>query len=428
MFTKTTWSGRVLAALSFFLCAQPSMAQVTVTTVPRDIDSSNQAGWWRPLVVRGNDTYFAFNAPHPTANKHYVKFGKWDGTNWTFGFLKNADGTAWVDPNQNDDIGHTQPTMAIDGDGVIHVWADGHDEPWQYFRSTSALDVTDIRRAQGMPGSVAFTYPVAATAPNGDVYLMIRNHAGGIRGRGELYHWNDNTNAWRHVGQFAAQTSNAVVYPDGMHIDDIGDVHLVFSWAYLHARGLRHYGSYLRYDVSHDVFRNSWDTVVSIPVNISTPNLLYYGLQGGETFDAADTGIGLQSATVAVDNLRRPSIVFRHRPTAGTGDLDFNVYRIRWNGSNWVDKVTIHTAANDCPAALGHSHNGTRVRAYFATTGSGLMMAENTSSWIPQALDSTKAVRRLSAVARNSTTDIVYGSAPTEIDANTGRLYLFEVP
>jgi hypothetical protein len=68
------------------------------------------------------------------------------------------------------------------------------------------------------------------------------------------------------------------------------------------------------------------------------------------------------------------------------------------------------------------------VRAYFATTGSGLMMAENTSSWIPQALDSTKAVRRLSAVARNSTTDIVYGSAPTEIDANTGRLYLFEVP
>ena len=54
------------------------------------------------------------------------------------------------------------------------------------------------------------------------------------------------------------------------------------------------------------------------------------------------------------------------------------------------------------------------------------MMAENTSSWIPQALDSTKAVRRLSAVARNSTTDIVYGSAPTEIDA--GRLYLFEVP
>src|SRR5687767_13978338 len=187
---------------------------------------------------------------------------------------------------------------------------------------------------------------------DGDVYLMIRNQFGGVRGRGELYHWNDNTNVWRHVGQFASQTSNAVVYPDGMFIDDIGDVHLVFSWAHLHARGLRHYGSYLRYDVSHDVFRNSWDTVVSIPVNISTPDLLYYGLQSAETFDAADTGIGLQSATVAVDNLRRPSIVFRHRPTAGTGDLDFNVYRIRWNGSNWVDKVTIHTAANDCPAAL----------------------------------------------------------------------------
>lgn len=49
-----------------------------------------------------------------------------------------------------------------------------------------------------------------------------------MRGRGELYHWNDDTNAWQHVGQFASQTSNAVVYPDGMFIDDIGDVHLVF--------------------------------------------------------------------------------------------------------------------------------------------------------------------------------------------------------
>jgi hypothetical protein len=39
------------------------------------------------------------------------------------------------------------------------------------------------------------------------------------------------------------------------------------------------------------------------------------------------------------------------------------------------------------------------VRAYFTTTSGGLMMAENTSGWIPQALDSTKAVRRLSAGA-----------------------------
>jgi hypothetical protein len=44
MFTKTTWSGLVLAALSLLLCGQPRVAQVTVTTVPRDIDSSNQAG------------------------------------------------------------------------------------------------------------------------------------------------------------------------------------------------------------------------------------------------------------------------------------------------------------------------------------------------------------------------------------------------
>jgi hypothetical protein len=238
---KMRWGGLGLAVLGLFSWAQPGLAQVTVTTVPRDIDSSNVAGWWRPLVLRGTDTYFAFNAPGTAADNHYVKFGKLtSGGGWTFGFLKNADGTPWIETVNGDDPGHAQPTMAIDGDGFIHVWADGHNNPWQYFRSTSALDVTDIRRSSGMPGTVAFTYPVAATAPNGDVYLMIRNQSGGVRGRGEL-------------------------------------------------------------------------------------------------------------------------------------------------------------------------------------------MAENTSGWIPQALDPTKAVQRISALARNSTTDIVYGAAPTEIDANTGRLYLFEV-
>lgn len=62
-----------------------------------------------------------------------------------------------------------------------------------------------------MPDSVWLTYPVAATAPNGDVYLMIRNQLNGMRARAELYHWNDHTNAWRHVAQFAAQPADAVV-------------------------------------------------------------------------------------------------------------------------------------------------------------------------------------------------------------------------
>ena len=70
-----------------------------------------------------------------------------------------------------------------------------------------------------------------------------------------------------------------------MHIDSTGDVHLVWSWAYDHARGLRHYGSYLRYDPSdRDVLRNIFNTVVTLPVNLSTPDLFYQGLGGGESF------------------------------------------------------------------------------------------------------------------------------------------------
>lgn len=435
MLMKTFWCGLALVAIAWISAPRDASAQVASQRMPRDVDSSNAAGWWRPLVVRSNGEVFtAFDAPGTAANNHYVKFGRRVNPggvdDWTFGFLKNADGTAWL---ANDDPGHNQPTMAIDGDGFIHVWADGHDDVWQYFRSTAAYDVTDIRRASGMPGSVAFTYPVAATAPNGDVYLMIRNQTGGTgNSRADLFRWNDNTNTWGTVAEFARQ-AGYLPYPNSMVIDSVGDVHLAWEWAHDHARGLRHYGSYLRYEPSTGVFRNVWNTVVPTPVNFSTPDLFYRTLGPNEVLTSNDDGAGIQSAALAVDNLRRPSVVYRYRPNVVTpagsdpSFLHFNVYRVRWNGSEWVDRVQIYTADHDVPAALGQSHNGTRVRTYFATTGGGLMVAQNTDSWIPQALDPSKAVRRLSAVALNSSTDIVYACAPTDIDANTGSVYIFNI-
>ena len=87
------------------------------------------------------------------------------------------------------------------------------------------------------------------TAPNGDIYLMIRNQTGGVRQQPRralsLERQHQRLDSDRGVRQ---RQSGYLPYPDAMHIDSVGDVHLVWSWAYDHARGLRHYGSYLRYE------------------------------------------------------------------------------------------------------------------------------------------------------------------------------------
>ncbi len=424
-------SRSAIAALT--LCAGMSLsatalAQVSVQEVPREMDASNQAAWWRPLAVNGSTTYAAFNAPAPTANQHYVKVGKQvAGGAWVFGVLRNADGTEWI---HTDDIGHDQPTVAIDGDGFIHVWVDHHNDNWRYFRSTVAGDVTTLRRVSSgttaMPDSGLFTYIVADTAPNGDIYLIARNRGGGLTGRGQLYHWQDNLDSWRKLADFANQ-SGAVVYPDDVTVDSTGDVHLIWEWAYGYPRGHRHYGSYLRYEQSSGRFRTANGVAVNTPVTLSTPALFYQPLGPGESFNDSDSGIGVQSAKLALDSLRRPSVVYRYRTDGGSNTLDYDVYRIRWNGSAWVDRVKVYTANNDVPAALGHTHNGTRVRAYFATIGAGVMAAENTQNWLPRALAPAEPIQRISVVPRSGSEDVVYGAAPTEIDPNRGRLYLLDV-
>jgi hypothetical protein len=98
-------------------------------------------------------------------NNHKVKVAKRDSNgNYIEGFLLNADGSVW---QHGDDNGHDQPTIAVDGDGYIHVFADHHNDGWRYFRSTNPDSVSEIKRTTDIVNSSGtYTYPVATTAPN----------------------------------------------------------------------------------------------------------------------------------------------------------------------------------------------------------------------------------------------------------------------
>jgi hypothetical protein len=402
--------------------AAVAVTGVTEERMPADADSSNQAAWWVPLAIHAGAHYFAFDAPGATTATHEVKVGKRDTAGaWTFGSLRNTDGTTW---SQTDDPGHYQPTIAIDSDGYIHVWADMHNNDWRYFRSAAPGDISDLRLRTDMPGHGQFTYPVAKTAPNGDVWLFIRNRSGSD-GTGELYRWNNSANSWSKISGFA-YTPDAVVYPDDMAFGTDGTISLVWEWAKTSPHSLRHYGSYLRYNPATNAWSYIDGTAATVPVTLTSNSKLFFlPLQPGEAFTTSETAQGLQSVKVALDANNRPTIAYRYRPTDSSGDKNFDVWRIRWNGSAWVDKEKLYAASNDVPAGLGLTRNATRVRVYFTTDSGGLQRAMRTSTtpWVTTALAPGRDIERVNVTPIDDATDLIYGGAPTDVDANTGSVY-----
>ncbi|MCQ3830196.1 BNR-4 repeat-containing protein [Microbulbifer elongatus] len=411
------------------LASAYASAQVAVEPVPVTVDSSNQAGWWKPIAISGGEIYFAANTPGSSSSKHQGAVAVRRATGaWETGALKQADGTIW---EHGDDLGHDQPTIAVDGDGFIHIFTDLHNNGWNYFRSSTAGNIDDIRRRTDIvPGSASLTYPVAATAPNGDVYVAVRNRAGGQGGKGELVRWDNSANLWIHEATFAFNP-NDMVYPDDIKVDANGTVHIIFQWAAGATNPMRHYGSYLTYSPASGQFTTADGQVVTTPVSLSTPGLFYQALEEGEEFvkqsgSTSSQGKGIQSAKLALDGQNRPSVTYRYRTSGSAGARDYNVYRIRWDGIAWVDKTLLFDT-DDTIAALGHTHDGTVARSYFVTDNKELMVAEKRDgSWSSYILDNTRSIERI-AVQRAGNIDHIYATSPTGINSNSGSLYAFEV-
>jgi hypothetical protein len=229
---------------------------------------------------------------------------------------------------------------------------------------------------------------------------------------------------WSLLGTFASQT-NTRVYPDDVVVDTAGDVHIIWEWAYGQPRPDRHYGSYIKYETSTGTFKTANGTTVSAPVNLSTPGIFYQGLESGEVFTSANVGHGIQSAKLALGSTNRPSIVYRFRTdNSSNGSRDYEVFRIRWNGSSWVDKTSLFSA-QDTIAALGHTIVNDRVRTYFVSNGKQLKIAEKIGSgaWTTYIIASDKPIERINVKVKDPTTDVIYATAPTEIDSNSGKLY-----
>lgn len=415
--------GIVVVAVLAAGVASPAEAEVATSRVPYRMDASNQAGWWKPVEEFNGRVYLAYNAwGGPTAgganDTHtvYVAKREPDGT-WTRGCARMSGGDCAVYP---DDIGHNQPSIAIDGDGYLHAFVSMHNNDWRYYRSAAPGDVTTlVDRSADMPDQGGlYTYPNVARTGGGDLYLIVRAYPDG-----RLYRWNNATNAWSRVATFAS-APNYVVYPDDVIGDANGDVHLAWEWAYGGANGLRHLASYLRYDPAANTFHNAAGARLTVPATTTSP-VVYQPLEGQEQSTTRDdpTGPpGVQSAKLAVDPATtRPLAAYRYRPAHGD---PWRVRLAEWTGAAW-QRETVYEGTYDTTAAVDISRYGTGLRVYYAKadtlTGDQAFAAtrQPTGTWTETVLLPGIRVQRL-AVIRRGPTDYLYLSAPAVHELHFG--------
>ena len=291
------------------------------------MSNKNQAAWWSPIVHDPTDgrTYLSYLTPTADpddTNDHvYIAARDADG-GWT---RADTGGLAYFD------VGHTQTSLAMDGDGVLQVFYGMHSNPIKYRVANTPRSVTGgfSYRPQTTPFSGgSFTYPNLTTAPDGSVYMMIRDlRSGG--GVGQLYRY-DPAAVWSHTVDFA-QEAGATVYPDHVMADAAGDLHLIWEWADGGPQATRHLGSYARYEpTSGRFYRADGSAYDAGPITTATADV-FQPLEGGETFER---GVhGFQSAKMALDDQGRPVVAYAYSTDGTSSGYEHRL--ARWTGSAW---------------------------------------------------------------------------------------------
>ena len=291
--------------------------------------------------------------------------GQWNALtrNWNTFDLSIAPGNPMRSPAPDD--GHNALSIAIDGDGYLHVWGNHHDNNLRYCRSTNPNDIA----AWVMPGMIGtqetqVTYTEAVRLANGNLLMTYRS---GQSGNGDQYLnlYTTSTKVWSRVSQIFKGTTpvspDESAYPAQIIVGSDGTLHLFYKWRSDDTLASSHDLSYIKSLDNGATWKTADGTTQTLPIQPSNTAPAITGATGAIT--GLNGGGSLDSANVPH--------TFMWTGSAGAWTL----HHFYYSGGAWHDDTIV-----------SHAQGGTRPQAW----------SNGASTWAIYAKDSRVVAIRVS--------------------------------
>lgn len=246
--------------------------------------------------------------------------------------------------------------MALDRSNNLHVAGNMHGVPLNYYRTTTALDVTSLTKVAKMVGTdeAKVTYPTFLHGPKGQLAFHYRSGDSGD-GRRFFNSYDETKKTWSRLLDkplFASPGMNA--YPDGPVLLG-GAFHVAWVWRDTPDSATNHDPSYAR---SPDLI--CWTKADGTKLTLPLTNT------NSEIVDPVPVKSGLENFNikVGVDHLHRPVVTYHKWDAKG----DTQLFNARFEKSAWKRYQTSNWKGRYLP---GSSSTGPKLFLFPVTVESG---------------------------------------------------------
>lgn len=307
---------------------------------------------------------------------------------------------------------HNVISMAVDGDGYIHVAFDHHDDSLHYCRSVApgSLELGPMETMIGF-NEIDVTYPEFYSMPDGGLLFVYRS---GGSGHGDMVinRYSPADRKWTNVQDVLIDGEVRRSSYWQLCVDAEGTIHLSWVWRETMDVETNHDLCYAR---SHDggvTWENSKGEKYQLPITQETAEVAWPVSQGCDL---------INQTSMTADSEGHPYIATYWRDV----DSDTPQYRIVWNdGEVWRQSVV---PGSDMPFRLGRGSAPVSRPQLVTKNGRAVMVFRSAARDSRVTIASTKDIRKGKWTLHDLTAYSVHNWEPTidsELWRHSGRLHI----
>ena len=235
--------------------------KVTESLKIADVWAGHPVGF--ALLTHGNQQFVAFY----DAERHMTVAQRTLGKKaWTFTRL----------PSQVGWDSHNYVTLAVDGEGFLHLSGNMHAVPLLYFRSTKPLDASSLVQVRAMTAQkeTRVTYPLFFRGAKQELIFTYRD--GGSGNGDQLYNTYDlKAKTWKRLTEQVLTDGEGQrnAYPTLPQLGPDGYFHLIWIWRETPDAATNHHPSYARSrDLVH--WEDSAGKPLTLPIVLKTGDVV----------------------------------------------------------------------------------------------------------------------------------------------------------